>query len=399
MPKQSGYADGAPSLWNDIVNFARGGLTYKLKKSELLALSKKPLRNALVGGSASTNPWQRGVSFVSPASGASLADMWTWQNTTSGVVTISKSADVPSAALIGTPGSKLMTDCFLIDVTTADASIAVGDFASFETKIEGYRWRAFAQRVCAIKFWHRHTKTGTNCIAFRNSGLDRTLVLEYAQVVSDAWEEATIAFPASPSAGTWNFTTGVGLAIDFALVCGATFQTAAGAWATGNFIASANQVNNLDSTSNNFRIEDVRLVLSNGDILNLGEIESRDIGEETRLIQRYVPAWNAANGIAGDPMGVGQAISTTQAIVSLPLPVTPRAAPTGVTVTSPGSFYLRDSAGTPIAVTTIAFRVAGNRRLELTVTIGSASLVAGNATLLGANSATLGALIATGVEL
>lgn len=214
-----------------------------------------PQKNAIIGGDFGTNPWQLGTSFVSPASGTYSADNIKFEKATTGDVTISKSADGPSVAQAG----RLITHCLLVACTTADVAIAAGDAATIGLFIEGYDWQPYAQRALALRFWHKHTKTGTYCVALRNAGSNRSLVMEYTQAVADAWEEAILDLPASPSAGTWDYTNGVGAYVTFTLMSGTTFQTTAGAWQTGNFIATSNQVNALDSNTNNFRIADVRL--------------------------------------------------------------------------------------------------------------------------------------------
>jgi hypothetical protein len=142
----------------------------------------------------------------------------------------------------------------LVDCTTVDSSIAAGDYAIVEQRIEGYHWLVLDQAISTWSFWHRHTKTGTYCVALVNSGGDRSCVVTYTQAVSDTWELATVTFPASPSAGTWNYTTGIGARLVFTLTAGSTFQTTADAWQTGLFYATSAQVNACDSTSNNFML-------------------------------------------------------------------------------------------------------------------------------------------------
>lgn len=194
--------------------------------------------------------WQRGTSFAAAADGAYTADRWRYGKTGAMVHTVSQSATAPAvAALVPLQSYSLLVDC-----TTVDSSIAAGDFCIVEQRIEGYNWLALAQYATAWSFWHNHTKVGTYCVALVNSGGDRSCVATYTQAVTNTWELATVTFPASPSAGTWDYTTGIGARLIFPLTAGSTFQTTAGAWQTGLFFATSAQVNACDDTANNFRL-------------------------------------------------------------------------------------------------------------------------------------------------
>lgn len=223
---------------------------------DVLVLSKKNAYNAIIGGDFSTNPWQRGTSFVNPAPDTYTADRWKQYTTGSSVAyTITKAADAPSVAQAGV----LATHCLQLDVTTADASIAAGDLSAVFQIVEGKNFLPLAQKPMMLSFWHKHTKAGTYCVSFSNQAQDRSLVLEYTQAVSDTWEKAELLVPASPSGGTWDYTNGQGLYMSFTSVGGSTFQTTAGTWQTGNFNSTSNQVNAFDSTSNFLRYALVQL--------------------------------------------------------------------------------------------------------------------------------------------
>lgn len=210
-------------------------------------------RNVIINGDF--NVWQRGTSFASIAHGAFSADRWLYQKSGTMVHDISRSTDVPTVAQAG----RLFNYSILVDCTTADASIAAGDYCILQQKVEGYNWLPLAQRACVVSFWVKATKAGIHCVALANSAGDRTYVGEYTVNASDTWEYKTVTVTASPSAGTWNYVEGVGLSVRFTLAAGSTYQATAGAWSTGDYLGSASQVNQCDSTSNNFRICGVRL--------------------------------------------------------------------------------------------------------------------------------------------
>jgi hypothetical protein len=235
-------------------------------------------RNKTIGGDFGTNPWQRGTSFVTVASGAYTADRWLLVNTSAVIVNVVQDSAVPTVAQAG----RLVTLGLAIVVTTADTTVAAGDVVYLQQAIEGYNFQALAQKPMVFSFLHAHSKPGIYCVAFRSSNGDRSFVAEYTQNVSAAYEYTSIVIPPSPAAGTWNYTNGTGLVVDFTLMSGTTFQTTPGIWQTGNFLATANQVNMMDA-ANIFRLSLVQL--ESGTVAT--PFESRSIQEELALSQRY----------------------------------------------------------------------------------------------------------------
>ncbi len=215
-----------------------------------------PVESPIINGIMEV--WQRGTAFAAIANGGYSADRWLAGYVGAVVSTINRSTNVPTVAQAGV----LFNYSLEVDITTADASIAAGDYMYMGTRIEGYNWRQFAQQQFTLSFWVMGAKTGTHCVAFRNNASgtpDRCYVGTYSINVANTWEYKTITVSPSPSAGTWNYVEGAGLEVCFTLAAGSTFQTTAGAWNTGNFLGTSAQVNELDNTANFFRITGVRL--------------------------------------------------------------------------------------------------------------------------------------------
>lgn len=230
------------------------------RKAKIRALKvATPIRkNAVINGAMEI--WQANSGTLTAAStGTFLADTFIYYKSSAAVHTISKSSTVPTVASAG----RLFNSSMSVACTTADTSIAVGDYNVIDCLIEGYTWQAFAQRALTLSFWVRSSKTGTHCAVLRNSGQDRSYVAEYTISAANTWEKKTINIPASPSAGTWNYTNGVGARLSFPLMMGSSYQTTAGAWQTGNYLGTANVVNECDSTSNTFYITGIQLECGN----------------------------------------------------------------------------------------------------------------------------------------
>jgi hypothetical protein len=233
--------------------------------------------NAIINGSF--NVWQRGASFVSAVHTSYHADRWSYNKIGAMVHGIYRSDDVPTVAQAGV----LYPYSLHLDCSVADAAIAVGDQCVLHQKIEGYRFRPIAQQSMTLSFWVKASKTGTYCVALVNGGGDRSYVAEYVVSAADTWEFETITVTASPAAGTWDYTTSVGLDVYFTLAAGGTFQTTPNTWQTGAYVATSNQVNACDSAANNFRITGVQL--EKGTVAS--PFTTRSYDEELHLCKRY----------------------------------------------------------------------------------------------------------------
>lgn len=214
------------------------------------------IRNPIINGCLDI--WQRGNTVVGVTGPIKiyLADRWAYIATTStATVTLNRSNNVPTFANSGV----IFDFSYEVDITTADATIQAGNYVAIEQAIEGYEWKQIAQNPFTLSFWVMSSKTGTHCVAARNSGNDRAYIGLYTINSADTWEYKTITFSASPSTGNWNYTTGSGLQLAFVLAVGSTYQTTENIWQTGNFLGTSAQVNVTDNTANFFRFTGVKI--------------------------------------------------------------------------------------------------------------------------------------------
>ena len=292
--------------------------------------------NILIGGNFTTNPWQRGTTFSPGVNGIYYADRFNYaQITSTGVVDILKTADSPTTAEAGV----YSTSCLNVDVTTADTSIAVGEYSLIRYVVEGYDiseagfGQASAKQV-TLSFWHKHTVTGTYCVAFTNSIPDRSYIAEYTQAVTNTWQKSTITLTGDVT-GSWLYDTGAGLNIYFANMCGSTFHTTANAWQAGAFFATSNQVNGLSSSSNFFKLALIKLEMGSVATPYPVELEADVLARCQRyycktFAQGIAPAEGAAG--YGDTNKISVfVVSTATPFNDFQFPVTMRSAPTVAT--------------------------------------------------------------------
>jgi hypothetical protein len=106
------------------------------------------------------------------------------------------------------------------------------------------------------------------------------------------------------------------------VACGSTYHTTPGAWQTGIFLATANQVNGLDSTDNNFYLTGVQLEV--GSVAT--PFEFRPYATELALCYRYCQV--KASTSNNQTFGIAIGTSNTTSRVEIPFPVRMRATPT-----------------------------------------------------------------------
>lgn len=363
----SALAFGGTTLPLDTTAPAEGS-TLQVNGGEIVGVPLNSFKNKIINGSMEI--WQRGTSFAAIATGVYFADRWFYGNTSAAVHTVSRSTDVPTV----TESGKLYNYSSLVDCTTADGSVAAGDLVFIGQRIEGYNWRMLAQKSFTISFWVKATKTGTYCVSIRNkSTADRSYIAEYTVNTTATWEKKTVNVTASPSAGTWDYTNGIGIAVCFTLMCGSTFQTTAGAWQTGNYLGTSNQVNACDDAANDFRITGVQVEA--GDYATL--LEDVNFGVELLRCMRYCQMW------ASPPLKGVVSATTAFGRIGMALPVPMRIAPSS---TWSGTVNVYDGTATPAVTNLAATDYATTQMIEYDMVASGGGLTVGRAAIIYQNT-------------
>lgn len=281
-------------------------------------------RNKIIGGDFTTNPWQRGTSVTNISTATYTADRWNMNigggGGGGGVVSNVKTIDSPTVSQAGI----FSQHCLNTTVTTLVATIGTGKFAIIEQSIEGYNAASFGfgqagSRFVTLSFWVKATKTGIRCIALRNGATNRSYVAEYTVNTTNTWEFKVITMPVDTS-GTWAYDNTSGLQLAFSLATGTSLQTTATTWQTGAFLSTANQVNDLDTVGNTFKIALVQLEAGS----TATPFETRSIGQEQSLCERYFRAIRMSMSVyalAGNGTGYGQTGITMRATPTVLNPV------------------------------------------------------------------------------
>ena len=234
-------------------------------------------KNLIINGAMQVA--QRGTSATGIGNGAFITDRFFYDRSGLGITAVfdgSQASDAPSGFQYSAK----------LDCTTAQTlGASGGTYLGIRHKIEGYNVRHMRENSFTLSFYVKSTKTGTFSVVLKNSGADRFYCAEYTVSASDTWERKDIQVDAIPSAGTWNFTNGVGLDIFWCIaVAGDVDTSTLDAWTSGTMpFGSSNNVEGADSTSNNFLITGVQLEVGE----QATPFEHRSFGEELAACQRY----------------------------------------------------------------------------------------------------------------
>ena len=283
----------------DTINEATSGTGTTISK---LTNPNQPFRNKIINGDFQI--FQRGASAVTaPSSLTSYvsADRWLTQFSTDGAMTLEQSS--LSLADKATTG---VANALEIKCTTADTSIAAGQFALLLQSIEaqflqdlGYGTNS--AKTLTVSFYVKSNVTGTFCITvLKGDTTAAYLPIEYTINSADTWERKTITM--SPNAGSTSLITGsggvinndngVGIQLIFNLAMGSNFTGGTNnTWSTSTHFATSNQSNFLSSTSNNFHLTGVQLEV--GETATDFEHLPRDVQLDRCMRYAYVHNNNA----------------------------------------------------------------------------------------------------------
>ena len=357
FPSKANYVTGevlTATNMNDI-----GGAINLLESAQFAAG-----KNKVINGDFGV--WQRGTSFSNPASNAYLADRFFIGYDGSGITrTVSQQTFTPGTA----PVAGYEGTFFLRDAQTVAGTGAGYHFIG--QAIEDVR--TFAGQTVTISFWAKaDSAKGISVGGYQNfgSGGSSAVGLTTASfTLTTSWVRytSTIAIPsiAGKTIGTSSF-----LRLDINLPINQT--STIDIWGVQMEAAS---------TASNFQT-------ATG--TKQGELAA---------CQRYLPAFSGSS-LGGNLFNImGFAYSATAAQFNIPLPVTPRVRPTGITISALSDFSVLNQGFASGAPTAITFNSGGQiLQINTTTTAATPTLVTGQTCSLALSGAN-GLFLVTGCEL
>ena len=182
-----------------------------------------------------------------------------------------------------------------MDNTTANGSPAANSQCRIDYNFEGQDLQLLKHGTASaekttLSFWIKATKTGTNIVKMYKPDADRSCSIAYTVSTTNTWEYKVLNFPADTSGAVIanDNTTGIQMSFGIAMGSSYTSGTLATTWAAD---ASANafvgQVNNADSTSNNWEITAVQLEVGEYTSSTLPPFQHESYGDNLLRCARY----------------------------------------------------------------------------------------------------------------
>lgn len=340
------------------------------------------MRNRIINGDMRVDQRNGGASVVVNTTAPFPVDRW---NTYSDIANMTaQRSTVAPAGFINS----------LLHTVTGGAAPTAAQISRLEQRIEGVNvtdlgWGTANAQAVTISFWVRCSVTGTHSGAVSNNGGNRSYPFVFTVSSANTWEYKTVNIPGDTT-GTWTTDNTTGFKLMFNLGTGTTYLGTAGAWAASGLFGATGSVQLCATSGATLYLTGVQVEV--GTVAT--PFERRLYGQELALCQRYLPAFKSSGAVS--MAGNGMIVSATQATVLYNFLVTPRVAPTGVTVSSASHFTVNSPTAGGVVASAISMTDASERVGRLLMTIAGATT--GQACELYANT-TAGQILFTGCEL
>ena len=235
-------------------------------------------RNLIINGDMTVAQRATSATGVGASNGYFTLDRWNFTTSTTGRFTMSQSTDAP----IGF--SKSMK----IDCTTADTSIAAGEYSILTQAIEAQDIKSMARgtsgaKEVTVSFYVKGTAATYVCEMQDESSRELSKTFN----VTTAWERVELTFPADTNvAAATTYDNTAGIYLYFWIQAGTNFKggTIPTTWASQTNTDRTTGISNFfSSTSNELYITGVQLEV--GSVAT--DFEHRSYGAELALCQRY----------------------------------------------------------------------------------------------------------------
>ena len=351
------------------------------KAAELAALigsgQAQSNRNFIINGAMEIFQRNSSVSSVSDNTYV-VQDRMNFFFSNDGVISVFASSDHPTGAGF----SKSLK----VDVTTADTSIAAGQYFGINQRIEGYNhaqleYGTSSAKSIVVSFYAKSNLTGPFCYSVKNNASDRSFPIEFSLSAANTWERISFTIEGDTS-GTWLETNGLGAYHQISLAIGSTFHGTNNTWQAGNKVATSNQVNLLSSTDNEFFLTGWQVEVGTGAPT---AFEHEDYGTTLAKCQRYYYRLGESSAYARYTVGQCDSANNCNGVVELPVEM--RDTPT-IEHTGTASNYAVYEAGTVHTCSAVPSinALGSDKNIANLISYSTGNFAAGNAGELISNN-------------
>lgn len=265
------------------------------------------LQNYMNNGNWDYAQVKPGTTFAAMGNADRIADRWAKRIDGAFTATTTRTflTDVPSVANSGFYSARSLR--LSPDGTE---TIAADKDMRIQHIVEGYDFASLMGKNCTFSFWVRSNKPGIYCAFFHTNSPQNSYVVEYTIDAANVWQFIEIPVFFDPAVGGFGFINNFGVRIGLSLIAGSNyFPAATETWEAGFFMATANQVNFYDSTSNT--IEFAQMGLWEGPARKRFQRMGRTIQDELEICQRHYEKSYNLDAEPGTAQQLGKILETT----------------------------------------------------------------------------------------
>ena len=295
-------------------------MTSKARQLAQSASAPEGRKNVVTNGAMNVAQRSTSVTGIGASDGYFTVDRFNINvgDTSAGRLTMTQTADGPSG----------FANCIKLDCTTADTSIAAGEFLILEQRFEGQDLQRFMKgtsdaKEYAVSFYVKGNASATYVVELFDA--DNTRQVSKTFSVTTSWTRVELTFPADTT-GAFDDDANQSLNLHIFLHAGSTYTsgTLSQTWTSNtNANRAVGGSSFFSSTDNTFFITGLQMEV--GSVAT--EFEHRSFGEELQLCKRY---YNRTTRSGNDNVyfGVAQVNSSTVAYAIEKWEVAMRANPT-----------------------------------------------------------------------
>jgi len=322
-------------------------MTSKARQLAQSASAPEGRKNVVTNGAMNVAQRSTSVTGIGASAGYFTVDRFNINvgDTSAGRLTMTQTADGPSG----------FANCIKLDCTTADTSIAAGEFLILEQRFEGQDLQRFMKgtsdaKEYAVSFYVKGNASATYVVELFD--VDNTRQVSKTFSVTTSWTRVELTFPADTT-GAFTDDNAQSLNLHIFLHAGSTYTggTLSQTWTSNTNANRAVGISSFfDSTDRTFFITGMQLEV--GSVAT--EFEHRSFGEELALCQRYYEVQGGTTLTQFAHLWTGDVTNNQSYYQTVQFSVEKRATPT-ITMSSAA----QSSFGTPTAANTSRIATSG----------------------------------------
>ena len=298
-------------------------------------------RNIIQNGAMNVAQRSASVTGLGASAGYFTCDRWklNFAGSTAGRLTMSQTSDGPNG---------ISANCIKLDCTTADTSIAAGEFAILQQLIEGQNLQRLGKGVAGAKqitvsFYVKGSRASTQVCNLYEGDNNRHIGATFS--VTTDWTRVEITFPADEDDGSSPLADDNTVSIYFQIwlhagstYAGGTIQTTWANYVVNKTAAGCDSL--FSSTDNNFFLTGVQMEV--GPVAT--EFEQEDISTTLQKCQRYYHKYGSTlDGSTYQMLANGHLPTTSRIFSTFAFSPPMRTQPTMSTTGTPANYAVMNA--------------------------------------------------------